>query len=153
MFAHTVLAAALAIAPLFTCTLLLIPYHNHSMPSKRILNEFISFTAAAAASCSRSYTIQDGDICDSISAANNASTYQLAALNPPPSTPRAPTSSLAQISASAWTTARTAKRRTLSLRMIPAMASLACLGSTRRCCTPITLSWTSRAVGICMSER
>ena len=36
----------------------------------------------AAADCSRTYTIAAGDICDSISAANNVSTYQLAAINP-----------------------------------------------------------------------
>jgi len=36
---------------------------------------------AMAGSCSRTYTVQDGDICDSISAANNASTYQLAVNN------------------------------------------------------------------------
>ncbi|KAG6840384.1 hypothetical protein C0991_007045 [Blastosporella zonata] len=30
----------------------------------------------------REYTIQDGDICDRISAANNVSTYQLSAVNP-----------------------------------------------------------------------
>ncbi|EPQ51499.1 hypothetical protein GLOTRDRAFT_112391 [Gloeophyllum trabeum ATCC 11539] len=34
-----------------------------------------------AADCARSYTIQEGDICDSISAAQNVSTYQLAAVN------------------------------------------------------------------------
>jgi len=32
--------------------------------------------------CSRSYTVQAGDICDGISAANNVSTYQLAVVNP-----------------------------------------------------------------------
>jgi len=32
-------------------------------------------TAALAVDCTRSYTIKDGDICDSISAANNVSTY------------------------------------------------------------------------------
>ncbi|KAJ3997124.1 hypothetical protein F5050DRAFT_1754374 [Lentinula boryana] len=36
---------------------------------------------ASAQSCTRSYTVQDGDICDSISAAQNVSTYQLAAVN------------------------------------------------------------------------
>jgi LysM repeat protein len=34
-----------------------------------------------AANCSRKYTIKEGDICDSISAANNVSTYQLGAVN------------------------------------------------------------------------
>jgi len=34
-----------------------------------------------AQTCTRTYTIQDGDICDSISAANNVSTYQLAVVN------------------------------------------------------------------------
>lgn len=37
--------------------------------------------AVYAADCTRTYTVVDGDICDSISAANNASTYQLAAVN------------------------------------------------------------------------
>jgi len=32
--------------------------------------------------CSRTYQVQVGDICDSISAVNSVSTYQLAALNP-----------------------------------------------------------------------
>jgi len=31
--------------------------------------------------CTRTYTVQDGDICDSISAANHVSTYQLAVVN------------------------------------------------------------------------
>ncbi|KAF9235934.1 hypothetical protein BU15DRAFT_77435 [Melanogaster broomeanus] len=34
-----------------------------------------------AQSCTRSYTVQAGDICDSISAANQVSTYQLAVVN------------------------------------------------------------------------
>jgi len=34
-----------------------------------------------AADCARSYTVQQGDICDSISAAKNVSTYQLAINN------------------------------------------------------------------------
>lgn len=37
---------------------------------------------ANAVPCVRQYTIQAGDICDSISAANNVSTYQLATINP-----------------------------------------------------------------------
>jgi len=36
---------------------------------------------AYAATCVRKYTIQSGDICDSISAAQNVSTYQLSAIN------------------------------------------------------------------------
>jgi len=32
--------------------------------------------------CTRTYTVQEGDICDGISAAQNVSTYQLAVLNP-----------------------------------------------------------------------
>ena len=35
-----------------------------------------------ARECSRSYVVKDGDYCDAISAANDVSTYQLAALNP-----------------------------------------------------------------------
>ncbi|KAI5119546.1 hypothetical protein M0805_008532 [Coniferiporia weirii] len=38
-------------------------------------------STALASDCARTYTVTDGDICDSISAANNASTYQLAAIN------------------------------------------------------------------------
>ncbi|KAF8907750.1 hypothetical protein CPB85DRAFT_1223114 [Mucidula mucida] len=34
-----------------------------------------------AGDCLRSYKISEGDICDSISAANNVSTYQLATIN------------------------------------------------------------------------
>ncbi|TFK47267.1 hypothetical protein OE88DRAFT_787581 [Heliocybe sulcata] len=37
--------------------------------------------SVAAADCARSYTIQAGDICDSISQKNNVSTYQLAVVN------------------------------------------------------------------------
>ncbi|KAI0824141.1 hypothetical protein BC628DRAFT_1379985 [Trametes gibbosa] len=37
---------------------------------------------ALAASCARQYTVKEGDWCDTISAANNASTYQLAVVNP-----------------------------------------------------------------------
>ncbi|KAG5735178.1 hypothetical protein E4T56_gene1282 [Termitomyces sp. T112] len=33
------------------------------------------------ATCNRKYTIQEGDICDSISVAKNVSTYQLSAIN------------------------------------------------------------------------
>ncbi|KAI9465650.1 hypothetical protein BJY52DRAFT_1220418 [Lactarius psammicola] len=40
------------------------------------------FVPAIATSCTRTYTVRDGDICDSISAANNVSTYQLAVVNP-----------------------------------------------------------------------
>jgi len=39
------------------------------------------FVPALAQSCSRTYTVKAGDICDSISAANNVSTYQLAVAN------------------------------------------------------------------------
>ncbi|KAH7890358.1 hypothetical protein F5I97DRAFT_1834858 [Phlebopus sp. FC_14] len=35
----------------------------------------------SAQTCTRSYTIQEGDICDGISAANHVSTYQLAVVN------------------------------------------------------------------------
>jgi len=38
---------------------------------------------ASAATCARTYTVVEGDYCDKISAANNASTYQLAAINFP----------------------------------------------------------------------
>ncbi|KAJ3576826.1 hypothetical protein NP233_g155 [Leucocoprinus birnbaumii] len=38
-------------------------------------------TSALAADCARKYTVQEGDICDSISAANKVSTYQLAVVN------------------------------------------------------------------------
>jgi LysM repeat protein len=38
-------------------------------------------SVVAASSCIRSYTVQAGDFCDSISQAQNVSTYQLAALN------------------------------------------------------------------------
>ncbi|TDL20254.1 hypothetical protein BD410DRAFT_772857 [Rickenella mellea] len=37
---------------------------------------------ASASTCTRTYTVQQGDICDTISAANKVSTYQLAAINP-----------------------------------------------------------------------
>jgi LysM repeat protein len=36
---------------------------------------------ASAQQCTRQYTVQQGDICDSISAAQNVSTYQLAVVN------------------------------------------------------------------------
>ncbi|KAF5391244.1 hypothetical protein D9757_003014 [Collybiopsis confluens] len=37
--------------------------------------------SATAATCTRSYTVQAGDICDSISASQHVSTYQLASVN------------------------------------------------------------------------
>ncbi|EJF66520.1 hypothetical protein BD309DRAFT_757476 [Dichomitus squalens] len=37
---------------------------------------------AFAASCTRTYTVKEGDWCDTISAQHNVSTYQLAAVNP-----------------------------------------------------------------------
>ncbi|KAH9921940.1 uncharacterized protein BXZ73DRAFT_24354, partial [Epithele typhae] len=37
---------------------------------------------AASSDCTRTYVVKDGDWCDTISAANNVSTYQLAAVNP-----------------------------------------------------------------------
>jgi len=37
--------------------------------------------SATAAKCERPYTVKEGDICDSISAANSVSTYQLAVNN------------------------------------------------------------------------
>ncbi|CDO72424.1 hypothetical protein BN946_scf184977.g124 [Trametes cinnabarina] len=37
--------------------------------------------AVLAASCTRQYTVKEGDWCDTISAANNVSTYQLAIVN------------------------------------------------------------------------
>ncbi|KAH9060510.1 hypothetical protein EDB87DRAFT_1561813 [Lactarius vividus] len=39
-------------------------------------------TTVLATSCTRTYTVRVGDVCDSISAANNVSTYQLAVVNP-----------------------------------------------------------------------
>ncbi|TFK88588.1 carbohydrate-binding module family 50 protein, partial [Polyporus arcularius HHB13444] len=38
--------------------------------------------AAFAASCTRTYTVKEGDWCDTISAAHNVSTYQLSTVNP-----------------------------------------------------------------------
>lgn len=45
---------------------------------------FVAVLAAqsAVAGCARTYTVQEGDYCDKISAANNVSTYQLAVVNP-----------------------------------------------------------------------
>lgn len=40
-----------------------------------------AFVSAATSSCTRTYTVQPGDYCDLISAANNASTWQMAVLN------------------------------------------------------------------------
>lgn len=54
--------------------------HDNEHP-KLTWHTFFCLPAAFAADCSRTYTVVDGDICDSISAANNASTYQLAAIN------------------------------------------------------------------------
>ncbi|KAI0757211.1 hypothetical protein C8Q80DRAFT_84122 [Daedaleopsis nitida] len=42
---------------------------------------FLARTAFAAG-CTRQYTVKEGDWCDTISAAHNVSTYQLAAVNP-----------------------------------------------------------------------
>ncbi|CAE6506240.1 unnamed protein product [Rhizoctonia solani] len=38
-------------------------------------------SAAFATECARTYTVKEGDWCDTISAANNASTYQLSTVN------------------------------------------------------------------------
>ncbi|KAG6328517.1 hypothetical protein ID866_10572 [Astraeus odoratus] len=55
------------------------------MFSKAVVNFVVLAAAqiAAASSCTRTYTVQSGDICDSISAANHVSTYQLAVVNYP----------------------------------------------------------------------
>jgi LysM repeat protein len=43
---------------------------------------FVAYVVSAQdPSCTRTYTVQPNDICDSISAANNVSTYQLAVVN------------------------------------------------------------------------
>ncbi|KAJ7026136.1 hypothetical protein C8F04DRAFT_1126281 [Mycena alexandri] len=49
-------------------TLLAIPFVAHA-------------SLASRGACNRRYTIQENDICDSISAANQVSTYQLATIN------------------------------------------------------------------------
>ncbi|KAF7313193.1 hypothetical protein MKEN_01005800 [Mycena kentingensis (nom. inval.)] len=41
----------------------------------------VSVDLSARGECNRRYTVQENDICDSISAANNVSTYQLATVN------------------------------------------------------------------------
>ncbi|PPQ89824.1 hypothetical protein CVT25_007525 [Psilocybe cyanescens] len=46
-----------------------------------IVPSILFLLAVAAADCTRSYTIQDGDYCDKISQAQNVSTYQLAVVN------------------------------------------------------------------------
>lgn len=46
-----------------------------------ILAIVLSVSLVSAQTCSRSYTVKEGDYCDLISAANNASTYQLAVSN------------------------------------------------------------------------
>jgi len=46
------------------------------------LAALLATQSAFAATCSRSYTVKAGDICDTISANNQVSTYQLAAINP-----------------------------------------------------------------------
>jgi len=55
------------------------------MFAKAIISAFLALPLVAqtglAAQCSRTYTVKEGDICDSISAANQVSTYQLAVLN------------------------------------------------------------------------
>jgi len=48
-----------------------------------IIGAFTFFVNGALAhGCTRTYTVQEGDTCDAVSAANNVSTYQLAAINP-----------------------------------------------------------------------
>jgi LysM repeat protein len=55
------------------------------MFAKSVVALFLAMPLVAqsvlASSCSRKYVVKEGDICDSISAANNVSTYQLAAAN------------------------------------------------------------------------
>jgi len=59
----------------------------HSQPIISAMFFQVAFAAAlllqsaVAQSCSRNYTVQAGDYCDSISAAQNVSTYQLATVN------------------------------------------------------------------------
>ncbi|KAF8876147.1 hypothetical protein BD779DRAFT_1677899 [Infundibulicybe gibba] len=43
---------------------------------------YIAGAQAQVANCARNYTVAPGDFCDGISAAQHASTYQLASLNP-----------------------------------------------------------------------
>jgi len=47
-----------------------------------LFSSVVTSVLATSQTCTRTYTVQQGDICDSISAAQHASTYQLAVLNP-----------------------------------------------------------------------
>jgi LysM repeat protein len=47
-----------------------------------IFSSAVTSVFAQNQQCTRTYTVQTGDICDGISAAQHASTYQLAVLNP-----------------------------------------------------------------------
>ncbi|KAF9462510.1 hypothetical protein BDZ94DRAFT_720549 [Collybia nuda] len=53
---------------------------SHTLTAVFVALPFLA-QSAFAGDCTRSYTIKEGDICDSISAANNVSTYQLSAIN------------------------------------------------------------------------
>lgn len=60
------------------------PSHPDTMFTRALaVASFALFAqVASAATCTRTYTVQAGDYCDKISAANNVSTYQLGAINP-----------------------------------------------------------------------
>jgi len=47
-----------------------------------IFSSAVGSVLAQSQSCTRTHTVEEGEICDGISAANNVSTYQLAVLNP-----------------------------------------------------------------------
>jgi hypothetical protein len=54
-----------------------IPFPQTIMFSKLAVAALLLTSVANAATCNRQYTVKAGDTCDSIGAANNASTYQL----------------------------------------------------------------------------
>jgi LysM repeat protein len=75
-------------APSFAFTTLFSQTTSVPMFTQVFAAAFIALTSLAQSvlakttgACDRTYTIQEGDICDSISASHNVSTYQLAAIN------------------------------------------------------------------------
>ncbi|KAF8650729.1 hypothetical protein AX16_005102 [Volvariella volvacea WC 439] len=54
---------------------------NKALTAAIFAAPLLARTVSAGSSCLRSYTVKEGDICDSISAAKSVSTYQLAVIN------------------------------------------------------------------------
>ncbi|ELU41109.1 thaumatin-like protein [Rhizoctonia solani AG-1 IA] len=72
----------LAIRAVYSRPTQLLPLQKNHLSLVSTRRSVLTLSAAAFASeCVRTYTVKEGDWCDTISAANNASTYQLSTVN------------------------------------------------------------------------